>query len=1000
MNVQPDSISAQRFSLSALIQASALALALALFQSFELDAFSGYNSIKGPFSIAFGIGLSILLIFGLRYWPFVLLGILLGELYAGHDALRSLLFAGGYTASLMLGARLLLFFKFSRLLDSLRDLLVLTGVAIVIALFNAVFHLQILSLLGISLPGDAKSIYTNLFVSDLLGILFVAPAILVLYTPFSNSILRHKVLPFIAYFFITFILVQAVFFNWFPGWMDWAEGRGALIYLILIVAGFFFGRHGVLLLFLFVLIQALFSGVYGDAFVTPEYFTRPRSVSIWQFMGFALFFGMGSTILVQQLKRKNEELVIFSNTQKKSEQLFRETLGNTPILMAIFDPKTNLTEYVNPFFTSVLGYTVQDFSVPGSWWTTAYPDPAYRRDVITEWTEFTDGVTDTKKHNRKMETWAVAKDGSKKLLSWGMFLVEEKMAIYAFDITEQRSSELQLLTSSALYRAIGEAVLITDSDNSILLANSHFESLTGFSSGDVMGKSFIDLLVKRHGASSYSDMQISLSTTGRWEGQTWLKSAKGDDLLQFVSIFSDVDHENCSDQRIILISELTDLRKARDLINQQANFDPLTELPNRRLMLDRLDQLLKVANRTNKCIAVVYLDLDNFKDINDSRGHDFGDQLLREVSMRLRSVVRNSDTVARIGGDEFIVLLGGFDRPENADFIVQQLLRTITAPIEIDQQVVFVSASFGIAFYPNDGSDSKSLILASDQAMYAAKAQGRNTHYYYTQALQTQASYRARLVADLRVAIDNKQFELLFQPIVDLQTGCIKHAEVLLRWRRNDSDLMMPSDFIAIAEDSGLIVEIGDWVMQEAIQFIRELPPGQKITLSVNVSTAQFNSDRHSVTTWIEWMTKANLDPNLIVIELTERIMVLNSQRGQRKIKVLQEAGFLFSVDDFGTGYSSLALLRGFNFDFIKIDQHFINNLGNAGPDLPLVKAMISMAKSLGLLAVAEGVETQEQKDLLLELGCAYGQGYFFFKPMSSTDLKLILSNTATQQLN
>ncbi|MEY3288528.1 MAG: hypothetical protein RLZZ419_770, partial [Pseudomonadota bacterium] len=926
-------------------------------------------------------------------------GTLLGELYAGHDALQSLLLASGYAVSLLLGARLLAFFKFSRSLDTLRDILLLTCSAIIIAVISATLHLQSLNLLGTPLPGDTQTIYTRWFIGDLLGILFVTPAILVFYTPISNSILRHKVLPFIAYCLLCFVLAQAIFFNWFPGWMGWAEGRGALLFLALVIAGGFFGRHGVLLLFSGFLIQALFSGVFGDAFVTTEYLIRPASISIWLFMGFTLFIGMSSTILFQQLKKKNAELVISSKAQKKSEQLFRETLGNAPILMMLFDPKTNLTEYVNPFFTSVLGYTADDFLVPGSWWNSAYPDPAYRSQVISEWAVFTDGVTDTKKHNRKMETWVAAKDGSKKLLSWGMFLVEEKMAIYSFDITEQRSAELQLLTSSALYRAIGEAVLITSSDNSIVLANNHFESLTGFTSSSVIGKSFMDLLVKRHGASSYSDIQSSLSTTGRWEGQIWLRSAKGEDLQQFVSIFSDFDHENSVEQRIILISELTDLRKARELITQQANFDPLTELPNRRLMLDRLDQLLKVANRTDKCVAVIYLDLDNFKEINDSRGHDFGDKLLREVSVRLRSEVRDSDTVARIGGDEFIVLLGGLDRPENADIIIQQLLKMITAPVEIDQQVVYASASFGIAFYPNDGSDAKSLILAADQAMYAAKDQGRNTHYYFTEALQTQANYRSRLVADLRVAIENKQFELLFQPIVDLSTGGINHAEVLLRWRRNDSDLMMPVDFIPAAEDSGLIVDIGDWVMQEAIQFIRELPPDHKVALSVNVSAAQFNSDRHSVTNWIELMTRANLDPSRIVIELTERIMVLNSQRAQRKIKVLQEAGFLFSVDDFGTGYSSLALLRSFDFDFIKIDQHFINNLGLAGPDAPLVQAMISMAKSLGLLAVAEGVEAQEQKDLLLDLGCAYGQGYFFYKPMSGADLKILLSNTATQPL-
>ncbi len=420
----------------------------------------------------------------------------------------------------------------------------------------------------------------------------------------------------------------------------------------------------------------------------------------------------------------------------------------------------------------------------GSWWATAYPDPVYRALVIAEWTVFTDGVTDTKKHNRKMETWVVAKDGSRKLLSWGMFLVEEKMAIYAFDITEQRSAESQLLTSSALYRAIGEAVLIANSDNSIVLANSHFESLTGFSSDDVLGKSFMDLLVKRHGANSYSDIQISLSTTGRWEGQIWLKSAKGEDLLQFISIFSDLDHENSIDQRIILISELTDLRKARDLINQQANFDPLTELPNRRLMSDRLEQLIKLASRANQHIAVIYLDLDNFKEVNDSRGHDFGDALLRVIALRLRAEIRESDTVARIGGDEFVILLGGLERPENADAIVQEILKNISQPIEIDGHITQITASFGVALFPADGGDGKALILAADQAMYAAKAQGRNSHYYFTQALQVQASYRSRLISELRVAMQEKQFELFFQPIVEIKTGAIAHAEFLLRWRK------------------------------------------------------------------------------------------------------------------------------------------------------------------------------------------------------------------------
>lgn len=859
MIIQPDQISTHRFSSVSLMKVSALALALGLFQAIELNTFATANFIEAPLCVSFGIGLSILIIFGFRYWPFVFAASALGGIAGGHDVLQSLLLGGSYTLSLLLGAIVLKYFKFERTLPTMRDFILLFSGGLVCALASTVLNMQIMGLLGTLPPGEWLPMYANWFVNVFFGIVFITSIILVLSTPFKSSIPRHMVLPFVIYSLLSLGLAQAIFFNWFPEWMGWADGRGALVYLVLMVAGIFFGRHGVLLLFLATLIQSVLSGVYGDAFITPDYFTRPLSVPLLQFLAFAFIFGIFSALVIQQLKKKNSELE----------------------------------------------------------------------------------------------------------------------------------------TTSGLYHAIGEAVLIANPDDVITLANSHFEKLTGLSTDAVTGTVFTDLFVKRHGASSYSDIFSSLSSTGRWEGQAWLKSSKGNDLHQFVSIFSSFDKSGNTEQRIILISELTEQRKARDIINQQANFDPLTGLPNRRLMSDRLDQLLKIANRANKNVAVIYLDLDNFKEINDSRGHDFGDLLLQKICERLRSEVRDSDTVARIGGDEFVVLLGDLDRPENADSVVQELLKVIRKPIDIEGQIIFASASLGIAFFPNDGTDAKALLLAADQAMYAAKEQGRNGHHYFTQGLQLQANLRSELVADLRKGVDDKQFELLFQPIVDLETGSINHAEVLLRWRRNDLELMMPEHFIGVAEDSGLIVEIGDWVMQQAIQFIRDLPTSQRISLAINVSAAQLNSDRHSSIAWSEWMTQANIDPNLIVIEVTERIMVLHSQRAQRKIKVLQEAGCLFSVDDFGTGYSSLALLREFDFDFIKIDQHFIEHLSQDGSDNAIVQAIISIAKGLGLLPIAEGVETQEQKVILLQLGCNYGQGYVFHEPMPADELKTLLSNTA-----
>jgi diguanylate cyclase (GGDEF)-like protein len=478
---------------------------------------------------------------------------------------------------------------------------------------------------------------------------------------------------------------------------------------------------------------------------------------------------------------------------------------------------------------------------------------------------------------------------------------------------------------------------------------------------------------------------------GRWEGQAWIRLKNGEEILRFISIYSTFDDENMPLQRVALISEVTDQRRARELINQQANFDPLTALPNRRLMFDRLDQLIKQSIRSQKSVAVAYIDLDNFKDVNDSRGHDFGDQLLKGVSARLRSEVRDTDTVARIGGDEFVILLGDLDRPEIADLIIREVSKKLADPILIEGQLIYVTASIGIAMFPNDGGDGKTLLLAADQAMYAAKSQGRNSYHYFTQSLQVNASYRAGIISELRIALEKGQFELYYQPIVNLKSGKMAHAEALLRWRRSSGELASPSSFIQIAEESGLIVDIGDWVWNEAIAFLGSLNIAPDFSLAINVAASQFNSNQHSATAWLDVLKHHHVSPQSIVLEITERMMLNQSQRVMRKISMLQESGCKFSVDDFGTGYSSLASLKSFNFDFIKIDADFIRPLTPGSQDAALVFAMISMAKGLGLESVAEGVETAEQAQILSTMNCTYAQGYLYSKPMSSEEFRAFL---------
>jgi EAL domain-containing protein (putative c-di-GMP-specific phosphodiesterase class I) len=337
------------------------------------------------------------------------------------------------------------------------------------------------------------------------------------------------------------------------------------------------------------------------------------------------------------------------------------------------------------------------------------------------------------------------------------------------------------------------------------------------------------------------------------------------------------------------------------------------------------------------------------------------------------------------------VLLSDLERPEIADSIIREISKKLADPIEIDGQNAYITASLGISICPNDGIDAKELLLNADQAMYAAKAQDRNNYQYFTQSLQVKASYRAGIVAELRTSLAASQFELHYQPIMSLKTGKIVHAEALLRWRRTSGEIVAPSTFIEIAEESGLIVDIGDWVWKEALSFFSSLHAPHDFKFAINVSASQFNSNQHSVVHWLDLLRQYHVSPGSVVLEITERMMLMQSQRVIRKINMLQEAGCLFSVDDFGTGYSSLASLKNFNFDSIKIDMGFIKPLSAGTADATLVFAMISMAKALGLESIAEGVETEEQAELLRAMNCTYAQGYLFSKPLPGAEFKQLL---------
>lgn len=443
-------------------------------------------------------------------------------------------------------------------------------------------------------------------------------------------------------------------------------------------------------------------------------------------------------------------------------------------------------------------------------------------------------------------------------------------------------------------------------------------------------------------------------------------------------------------------TDITARKKAESLIWQQANFDALTGLPNRRMLIDRLAQDIKKCRRDTQKLAVLFIDLDHFKEVNDTLGHGQGDALLIEAANRISGCVRETDTVARMGGDEFTVILPLVGNESLAEQVAEKIIEVLSAPFLLVPEKAFVSASIGITMYPGDASSIEDLFKHADQALYVAKGAGRNRFSYFTPALQSAAQTRVRLTNDLRGALAQSQLWLAYQPIVELRSGRIHKAEALLRWQHPERGLISPTDFIPIAEASGQIVDIGDWVFRQAAQQVSQwrhaLHP--QFQISVNKSPVQFHSDRHDQSAWFDYLRALKLPGDSMVMEITEGLLLDANPNVNQQLLNLRDEGVGVSLDDFGTGYSSLSYLQKYDIDFLKIDQSFVRGLLPNSKDMSLCKAIISMAHELGMIVIAEGVETGAQRDLLTVAGCDYAQGYLFARPMPAADFEQFCGQT------
>jgi len=448
------------------------------------------------------------------------------------------------------------------------------------------------------------------------------------------------------------------------------------------------------------------------------------------------------------------------------------------------------------------------------------------------------------------------------------------------------------------------------------------------------------------------------------------------------------------EQSAYLASIAIEREQSHKTIWQQANYDALTHLPNRNMMREHLKMALNHAKRNNKKLGVIFLDVDHFKDVNDTLGHDIGDALLIETAKRLTATVRENDIVARLGGDEFIIILTDLPSTPAIERISQLLLEKLAKPYNLLEEVVHSSASLGITLYPDDAQDIDSLLKNADQAMYGAKALGRNTYQYFTQSMREKAHNRVQLIKDLRVAIEQNQFHLVFQPIINLQTGKVSKAEALIRWQHPEQGLISPLDFIPVAEDTGFIIEISNWVFQQVARRVKSwrkhLCP--TLQISINTSPVQYKADDNNICQWISWMTQRHISPEAIAIEITENLLMESQQAVSNKLATFRQAGIAISIDDFGTGYSSFSYLKSFHTDFIKIDKSFVQNMHKDSEDMVLCEAIIVMAKKLKIDVIAEGIETPEQRQLLRSIGCDYGQGYYFAKPLPQEEFEKFLA--------
>ncbi|WP_395015540.1 EAL domain-containing protein [Dongia sp.] len=618
-------------------------------------------------------------------------------------------------------------------------------------------------------------------------------------------------------------------------------------------------------------------------------------------------------------------------------------------------------------------------------------EPRYREEDSAALARLLDGEIQSHHVERRIHR----PDGSAFWVDLTLSLVRARTGAPQFivlamnDISERRRAEERQRQAAAVFSHTQEGVVVTDAAGTILNVNPAVCAITGYDEAELRGSNMRLMQSGRHDAAFYKDLWHKVSTAGFWQGEIWNRRKGGEVYPELLTISTVRNDAGEVINYVGTFSDITNIKRSQDELHKLAHHDPLTGLPNRLLLLSRLEHALERSRRHGETGAVLFLDLDRFKNVNDSLGHPAGDELLIHVAQRLRARLRDSDTLARLGGDEFVVVLEGIDSPEHAAAVAQNLIERLAESFELDGgHVVYIGTSIGISLFPSDAAVASKLIQQADTALYEAKEHGKGTYRFYRAALTEAANARLALEARLRRGLEREEMVVYYQPLIAVDDRRLIGVEALLRWRDPEAGLIPPDRFIPLAEETGLIVPLGDWVLRAACRQCKAWRDrGVAIeVIAVNLSPRQFQlpdiAERVGAV-----LQETGLPPQCLEVEITEGALMERPEATLEKLSALKALGIRLAIDDFGTGYSSLAYLKQFPIDKLKVDKSFVTDIPNDPADIAITTAIIGLAKHLNLEVLAEGVETAEQFAFLDQKGCDTVQGFLFSRPLPADDL-------------